>query len=46
VTGLLLAGIGHIDQQQKKNFLIVDASESIRLEFGLVLPCTARGTEI
>lgn len=25
-TGLLLAGIGHINQQQKKNFLIVDAS--------------------
>jgi len=28
VTGLLLAGIGHVDNQQKKNFLIVDASES------------------
>jgi V-type H+-transporting ATPase subunit F len=26
VTGLLLAGIGHINQDQKKNFLIVDAS--------------------
>jgi V-type H+-transporting ATPase subunit F len=26
VTGLLLAGIGHITQDQKKNFLIVDAS--------------------
>ncbi|CAD6584252.1 MAG: H(+)-transporting V1 sector ATPase subunit F [Tremellales sp. Tagirdzhanova-0007] len=25
VTGLLLAGIGHVDQQQKKNFLIVDS---------------------
>ncbi|CAO3682710.1 unnamed protein product [Rhizopus stolonifer] len=25
VTGLLLAGIGHVNQQQKKNFLIVDA---------------------
>jgi len=25
VTGLLLAGIGHITQNQKKNFLIVDA---------------------
>ncbi|AAW44290.2 V-type ATPase, F subunit [Cryptococcus neoformans] len=24
VTGLLLAGIGHINQHQKKNFLIVD----------------------
>ena len=26
VTGLLLAGIGHINQDQKKNFLIVDSS--------------------
>jgi V-type H+-transporting ATPase subunit F len=26
VTGLLLAGIGHVDNQQKKNFLIVDSS--------------------
>ena len=26
VTGLLLAGIGHITQDQKKNFLIVDNS--------------------
>lgn len=25
---MLLAGIGHVDNQQKKNFLIVDASES------------------
>jgi len=24
ITGLLLAGIGHINQQSKKNFLIVD----------------------
>jgi hypothetical protein len=29
VTGLLLAGIGHIDNNQSKNFLIVDPSESI-----------------
>lgn len=28
MTGLLLAGIGHVDNQQKKNFLIVDASGS------------------
>lgn len=28
VTGLLLAGIGNVDAQQKKNFLIVDGSES------------------
>jgi V-type H+-transporting ATPase subunit F len=27
VTGLLLAGIGHVDNQQKKNFLIVDGSK-------------------
>jgi hypothetical protein len=26
VTGLLLAGIGHINEQQKKNFLVVDTS--------------------
>ncbi|CAG8448140.1 6842_t:CDS:2 [Ambispora leptoticha] len=25
VTGLLLAGIGHVNSQQKKNFLVVDA---------------------
>ncbi|KAJ2956605.1 hypothetical protein NQZ79_g7561 [Umbelopsis isabellina] len=25
VTGLLLAGVGHTNQQQKKNFLVVDA---------------------
>ncbi|ORY24793.1 ATPase, V1 complex, subunit F [Naematelia encephala] len=25
ITGLLLAGIGHVDNQSKKNFLIVDA---------------------
>lgn len=31
VTGLLLAGIGNVDQQQKKNFLIVDGSEFIFL---------------
>lgn len=26
ITGLLLAGIGHIDSHQKRNFLVVDAS--------------------
>jgi V-type H+-transporting ATPase subunit F len=26
VTGLLLAGIGHISDGQKKNFLVVDSS--------------------
>ncbi|KAL1922490.1 uncharacterized protein VTP21DRAFT_10029 [Calcarisporiella thermophila] len=25
VTGILLAGVGHINQQQKKNFLVVDS---------------------
>jgi len=27
ITGLLLAGIGHVNEQQKKNFLVVDASK-------------------
>lgn len=27
ITGLLLAGIGHVNQQQKKNFLVVDGSQ-------------------
>ena len=41
VTGLLLAGIGDIDKDQNKNFLIMDASESTfaslisREQFGL-----------
>jgi V-type H+-transporting ATPase subunit F len=26
VTGLLLAGIGNVDEHQKKNFMVVDAS--------------------
>ncbi len=26
ITGLLLAGIGNIDNKQKKNFLVVDSS--------------------
>jgi vacuolar-type H+-ATPase subunit F/Vma7 len=30
ITGLLLAGIGHIDEHQKKNFLIVDSSQPDR----------------
>lgn len=29
VTGLLLAGIGHITQQQKKNFLVVDSKTQV-----------------
>jgi V-type H+-transporting ATPase subunit F len=29
ITGLLLAGIGHVNQQSKKNFLTVEASESL-----------------
>ena len=26
ITGLLLAGVGHINENQKKNFLVVDSS--------------------
>jgi V-type H+-transporting ATPase subunit F len=26
ITGMLLAGVGHINEKQKKNFLIVDSS--------------------
>lgn len=33
ITGLLLAGIGHIDSHQKKNFLVVDASKIQTLSF-------------
>ena len=29
ITGLLLAGTGHIDGRGKKNFMVVDASESL-----------------
>lgn len=29
ITGLLLAGVGHINEQQKKNFLIVDAKTQV-----------------
>ncbi|RDB28411.1 V-type proton ATPase subunit F [Hypsizygus marmoreus] len=29
ITGLLLAGIGHINEQQKKNFLVVDAKTQV-----------------
>ncbi|CEG73241.1 Putative V-type proton ATPase subunit F [Rhizopus microsporus] len=39
VTGLLLAGIGNVNQQQKRNFLVVDASKYIILcAFTLYLP--------
>ena len=31
ITGLLLAGIGHINEHQKKNFLVVDSSMSATL---------------
>ena len=37
VTGLLLAGIGHITQDQKKNFLIVDASRALQLSPVLII---------
>ncbi|KAI5124416.1 hypothetical protein M0805_008300 [Coniferiporia weirii] len=29
ITGLLLAGIGHVNEQQKKNFLIVDSKTQV-----------------
>jgi len=29
ITGLLLAGIGHINEHQKKNFLVVDSRTQI-----------------
>ncbi|KAF9243860.1 ATPase, V1 complex, subunit F [Melanogaster broomeanus] len=29
ITGLLLAGIGHVNEHQKKNFLIVDSKTQI-----------------
>lgn len=30
VTGMLLAGIGHVDGQGKKNFLVVDSKVHIK----------------
>ncbi|KIY67594.1 vacuolar ATP synthase [Cylindrobasidium torrendii FP15055 ss-10] len=29
ITGLLLAGIGHINDKQKKNFLVVDSKTTV-----------------
>ena len=29
ITGLLLAGVGHVNEQQKKNFLVVDAKTQV-----------------
>ncbi|KZW02113.1 vacuolar ATP synthase [Exidia glandulosa HHB12029] len=29
ITGLLLAGVGHVNENQKKNFLIVDSKTQI-----------------
>lgn len=29
ITGLLLAGIGHVNEQQRKNFLVVDSSMTL-----------------
>ncbi|KXN83605.1 V-type proton ATPase subunit F [Leucoagaricus sp. SymC.cos] len=29
ITGLLLAGIGHVGDQQKKNFLVVDSKTPV-----------------
>ncbi|KAI0322310.1 ATPase, V1 complex, subunit F [Amylostereum chailletii] len=31
VTGMLLAGIGHINEKQKKNFLIVDGKTQVSM---------------
>ncbi|EIE78481.1 hypothetical protein G6F46_005853 [Rhizopus delemar] len=31
VTGLLLAGIGNVNQQQKRNFLVVDAKTPLNI---------------
>lgn len=31
ITGLLLAGVGHVNEQQKKNFLIVDSSALLNI---------------
>ncbi|KAF7339753.1 V-type proton ATPase subunit F [Mycena sanguinolenta] len=31
ITGLLLAGVGHINENQKKNFLVVDASKETQV---------------
>ncbi|KAG1783631.1 ATP synthase (F/14-kDa) subunit-domain-containing protein [Suillus placidus] len=43
ITGLLLAGIGHINEHQRKNFLIVDSSKV----FGVfhVIPCSRMSPE-
>ncbi len=38
VTGLLLAGIGHVDSKNKPNFLVVDASASCPGSLFLLLP--------
>ncbi|KAF8311236.1 vacuolar ATP synthase [Clavulina sp. PMI_390] len=29
VTGVLLAGVGHVDERQKKNFLVVDSKTQV-----------------
>jgi len=29
ITGLLLAGVGHVNEHQKKNFLVVDAKTQV-----------------
>lgn len=31
ITGLLLAGIGHINEHQRKNFLVVDSSKGFAI---------------
>ena len=43
ITGLLLAGIGHVGPQQKKNFLIVDSSAYCSYQRGdMLVPLTYR----
>ncbi|EIW67019.1 V-type proton ATPase subunit F [Tremella mesenterica] len=42
VTGLLLAGIGHVDNPQKKNFLIVDSKTSTSIIEGAFQDFTER----
>lgn len=46
ITGLLLAGIGHINEQQKKNFLVVDSSKSLSSDLMQVIGQRALETQI
>jgi len=42
VTGVLLAGVGHIDERQKKNFLIVDNKTQVSVIESTFQEFTAR----